>query len=570
MTRDRRARRHGHEFLKTLAVAGILLLCVGPSWSALGARQRSGQVPAGQSAAGRIAGRVTGVADGRPIAGAVLRLLAPAIRVQKSARTDADGRFEFTELPAGSYQLSVQAEAYLPGAFGASSPGEPAKPIVLGDGAAFTEADFGLWHPSAVEGTVTDEFGDPVPGIEILISRLDFAAGKRRLFPVGGRSADHATDDQGHFRVPGLPPGEYYLTAVSGVFTERNETAGFAPTYYPSAIEAADAQPVRLALGQDATGLAFRLQPSTMASIRGRVLDAAGQPVGLATLMLFPADRGTVASLMLARGVTQADGSFELRNVPAGAFALQAFGRPEGGGNLGKSPFGAASIDVNGRDLRGVEVAVRPGAVIRGRIVFEDGTPPSIDPTRVQVSGLPVEFESNPIGGGPPNRTMNPDWTFEVENQFGLRVIRANIAAPGWSLKRITRDGTDITDAPTDFRSGDATGVEVVFTKAASSLSGRVQRDDGSPAENYTVVVFAADPRRWTFPSRYVAIGRPNQEGTYEVAGLPPANYLAIAVPRVEGTTWQDPAVLDQWRPLASGVTLGAGPATLDLRLVGR
>ena len=51
---------------------------------------------------GRILGRVLASDSGAPIRRAQVRLTAPEIGV-KTALTDADGRFEFRELPAGRF-----------------------------------------------------------------------------------------------------------------------------------------------------------------------------------------------------------------------------------------------------------------------------------------------------------------------------------------------------------------------------------------------------------------------------------------------------------------------------------
>ena len=51
--------------------------------------------------------------------------------------------------------------------------------------------------------------------------------------------------------------------------------------------------------------------------------------------------------------------------------------------------------------------------------------------------------------------------------------------------------------------------------------------------------------------------------------GLPPEDYLVVAIPPVQGTTWQDPEFLALLRGRATAVTLAEGQKqTLDLRLL--
>ncbi len=91
---------------------------------------------------------------------------------------------------------------------------------------------------------------------------------------------------------------------------------------------------------------------------------------------------------------------------------------------------------------------------------------------------------------------------------------------------------------------------------------------DEKPVRDYSVIVFSAERERWTFPSRFVALARPNQDGRFTVSRLPPDDYLAIALPTVQGTEWQDPEFLDQLVREATPFGLTAGEAkTLELKL---
>ena len=132
----------------------------------------------------------------------------------------------------------------------------------------------------------------------------------------------------------------------------------------------------------------------------------------------------------------------------------------------------------------------------------------------IAVFPQPADFITAPVGGGPPQTVTRDDWTFEVNNMAGRRYIRVNIGAAGWSLKRVTLDGRDITDEPVDFRKGDIDGLEITLTSNAGSITGAVT-DNGAPATGYGVLVFADDPTKWTFPSRFIATGAPNQPAAF-------------------------------------------------------
>jgi hypothetical protein len=55
----------------------------------------------------KLAGQVTSLETGRPIRRAVVRAFGPELRVGKSVSTDAEGRWELSELPAGRFTISL-------------------------------------------------------------------------------------------------------------------------------------------------------------------------------------------------------------------------------------------------------------------------------------------------------------------------------------------------------------------------------------------------------------------------------------------------------------------------------
>lgn len=313
-----------------------------------------GQVVAEQSAkpSAQISGRVVAADTGRPIRWATVRMVSERGR-QFAATTDPQGRFTFNALPAGTYSLDAAAERYLRMYLG----GQPytgvsaviPRRLMLKDGERFDKADFSLPRGGAIEGRLLDEFGEPAPGLVVQLSQLMYAGGRRRLMPTGPRP--EPTDDRGHFRLHGLSPGTYYVSALSGVFAEQAETGGFAPTYYPGTSDISGAQPIKLGLGQEIMNLSFALTPARMARISGRVIDERGNPVR-GTLSLHVADSTGLTDFFMARGISNPDGSFVFRNVPPGNFTLQGFGSPPPGGpqNLGAAPFGWLPLVVDGND----------------------------------------------------------------------------------------------------------------------------------------------------------------------------------------------------------------------------
>jgi hypothetical protein len=82
------------------------------------------------------------------------------------------------------------------------------------------------------------------------------------------------------------------------------------------------------------------------------------------------------------------------------------------------------------------------------------------------------------------------------------------------------------------------------------------------------VIVFAQEKEKWTANSRYIAISRPDQDGRFKTTSLPPGDYCAVAVDRVEPGQWTDPEFLESVRPRASMFSLmEAETKTLELKL---
>ena len=73
------------------------------------------------------------------------------------------------------------------------------------------------------------------------------------------------------------------------------------------------------------------------------------------------------------------------------------------------------------------------------------------------------------------------------------------------------------------------------------------------------MLVFASDASKWWEESRWIRAVRPDQQGRYEVRGLPAGDYLAVALSYVEDGMWNDPEYLESIRRYAQKLTLNEG-----------
>ena len=548
---------------------------------------------------GRIRGRVVASDAATPIRRAQVRISGPDV-APKAALTDAEGRFEFRDLPAGRFSLQATKSGFVSVQYGQSRPFEQGKSIELAEKQAMDNADIAMPRGGVISGRIIDEFGDPVPDVGVTAMRQSWQNGRRRLTPSPGRIAQ--TNDLGQFRIYGLPPGDYYVTAsmraggagelveldfmvMGAAATGASPTAsaprsGYASTYYPGTPNAAEAQKITLASGQEASGADFPLVPVRLARISGFVVGSEGRPVEGAAVSLVAGSRD-FNPLLGSSARTNKDGSFTLNSVAPGEYSLQARSiqviTSTQGDNMmvfraatlaggGDAEFGSTPVSVGGEDISNVMLVTSKGATVTGRVTFDGPRPAALNALRI--SSVAVDSEGPQIGGG--LGSVKEDGTFELKGLAGTRLIRAANTPPGWSVKSVKLNGNDITDTGAEFKPGDTvSGLEIELTNKVSSLSGMVTSADGSALKDYTVVVFSESADLWRMPmTRWVSGTRPDQEGRFKLQNLPAGSYYAIAVDYLPQGEWGDPDLLDRLRPKAKRFTLSEGAAqTLDLRI---
>ena len=519
-----------------------------------------------------IRGQVMAATTGTPIRRAQVR----AMSMDGSGgggvtSTDGEGRFEIRELPAGRYSVTAMKGGFVTGQFGQRRPGDPATPIELIDAQTADKVNFALGRGGVIAGRVLDDGGEPVAGTQVTAVRYAFMAGGRRLMPAPAEGANDRTDDQGGFRLFGLPPGDYYVSAVnrSGqmmmVGGNNTEADGFAPTYYPGTPNIAEATRVSLKTGQEMTGANFALVVARMARIRGRATNARGEPAVRMMLMLAPSDSGQAGMAMnMNNAIVRPDGSFEFTNVAPGRYNLNA--RPMQMQDA-SSEFAVVPISVGNDDLENVLVTTSVGGTAHGVILTDDGSAPSFRADQVQLSATSPEPMLMMPGG---NATkVNDDFSFVLSGLFDRRLIRGFVAG-GWYLKGVFLDGNDVTDRGIDFTPGRAVeGLEIVFTQKATDLSGLVTDDRNRPVVDASVVIFPANRERWTYATRFLRTLRPDTQGRFEIKALPPGeDYLIIAVQGLEQGQGGDPEFLARASEEAKPFTLNEGETkAVDIKL---
>jgi protocatechuate 3,4-dioxygenase beta subunit len=513
----------------------------------------------------RIRGHVFS-ADGAPLRRAQVRVFAQELRDQRVTTTDERGAYEFKDLPAGRFNVSASKGSYVTLQFGQTRPMQGGTPLQVLDGQTIEKVDFALPRGSVITGRVVDEFGDPVADVQVMPMQSRFAQGRRRLMPTGRSSQ---TNDIGEYRIYGLSPGDYFVSATMRNFNggDSDDHTGYAPTYYPGTPNGAEAQRVSVAIGQSVSEINITLVATRTAKITGTVTDSQGRPVVQGFVNAMPRQAGGMFFGPAGGGPIR-DGTFTLSGVAPGDYTLRAnIGNNSGGG--GRPEFATATVTVNGEDISGVRLMAMSLITATGRVVFQDVSAAQSLRARININASPINPDDQMMMMGGGNTTVKEDYTFELKVPAGRMRVFAGVQTPGWTLHAVRLNGVDVTDAGIEFTpGGDFSAIEIELTNRLSELSGVVTNARGEVVKDCAVLVFSQDRDDWTLNTRHRSQGRPDQEGRFRIRALPAGRYYAIALDSVDPNESGDPEFLDRIRQRATAFSINDGETkALDLKL---
>ncbi len=326
------------------------------------------------SRGGTIHGSVLGPGN-KPVAGATIMASTPMASVMKSTRTDANGIYEMTGFPPGTYTVIHMASSFSFGEdFMESVTGGMSMQYVSLKKDEVLECNFSLEADAfsgVVEGRVT-ESGRPVGRAMVTALPLDGEG--------AGGSATTTTSADGHYTLKKIKPGEYTFRVVR---TENLTVGGGTEVVFKTKIPDVSVHEFNMELPGG--------------SIEGRVIDEDTlEPIQAARVLVRRSakERGDdpVSDAMGGRvGEVYSDkaGTFRIFNLKRGSYDLLA-----GGSNiLGMNSGGYARRSIDGievhknRAVRGVRIELEKGGTIDGLVTDRKGK---------GISGASIFFQ--PVG----------------------------------------------------------------------------------------------------------------------------------------------------------------------------
>ena len=537
--------------------------------------------------------------------GAVVRPSAPNPADQGLVRTKDDGRFRFTGLRPGKYQLLAGRAGgiYVAAEFGQRDWKGPGLNITLGENQTLRDARIEMAPTGTISGRVADDSGSPAGRVRVMAIDASYKYGKESL----GIVQSTLTDDRGEYRMFWLPPGRYFLSAqpvdprmrsltalifppglsdpsresnLSATIRRRMTTSRelieevFAPVFYGGGTDIARARNVDLAPGNNLNAIDLQLaggwQPARR--VRGVIVDPSGRRAPQASIRAVPRIDGP--SVAIPTNVRSPDGSFELAGLGPGAYVLVANLVPAVPPGTTAPRLGAnIAIPPGSENIDNLTIVVTTGASAKVRLTVE-GPPESVK--EPDAMGLAISLVSDwPFLGGttapslkdgitilPDIRTgdyhMRVAPLLDVYNGPGSSISQSLGPFRDFYVKSIRLAATDILNDGLHVDQSIDGEIQLIISSNGGVLEGQVEDPGRGPLANATVVIVpegAARARADLFK-----IVHSDQDGRYSIHGITPGDYRIFAWDRVEDGIWFAPTFMQTSGGAGRRVTLNEGP----------
>ncbi|MFN7944874.1 MAG: carboxypeptidase-like regulatory domain-containing protein [Blastocatellia bacterium] len=428
-------------------------------------------------------------------------------------RTDGEGKFSCQGLTPGTYLI-------LPAYTGLvlqqdSFQGPMGKGINLQAGEQIDNIDLKMTAGGIITGKILNQDGQPVIGqavrlilIEPKVISSEALIRNKNMF---------LTDDQGEFRLYGIPQGRYKLCFGYGGEENRSfsaERKSFSPfTCYSTGGNGEEAKILDVLPRQELSGINITLPPPTLTlRIKGRVLlTDSGQPIPRARVSYIngPLDSGGTPQEI----VSDAEGQFLINNLTPGRYELYLTpGQPNGYCSK------RTTVELNSED-GSVEISASKGAVITGKVIIENKDNDQLLKTLEIVC----------------NSSQNIRTPVSFDGSFSLRGIpRGKVSLhiegsgqPFLKLRRIERDGV-LQSQPFILNEGEEIrNLDLIYQHGNGRVVGTVQIESTQPIPPDARISIALENKGT--PSVNGTLTYADSRGRFVINGVPAGQYRVSA-----------------------------------------
>lgn len=485
-----------------------------------------------QPITGTIDGKVVNE-SGQPLAGATVFVRTVNASINRSTVTDVDGNFRVNGLETGLYTIGANSPAYT------GVPGDPEAPRYyrLGDSARVD-----MVRGGAITGTVTNGMGEPVIAVRVRAHLIRDAKGQVPKIP-NFAAFEQPTDDRGIYRIYGLAPGTYLVSAGGASFIPSFGTFDSdIPTFAPSSTRDTAAE-VSVRSGEDiAVDIRYRGEPghSVSGSVKllgtnnaSIILMRAGTNIPISTTAQLPTMRGFVLNGL-------PDGDYDLVAQEA---ILQSQTTPP---TVTMAVSEPRRIKVKGADVTGIEMVTKPLGSISGKILLEPTKvpecqgkrPPLMAETLVRFRRPDKEIEKDDTYLRSITGSASPDaaGAFVLRNlQAGTYQFEPRFFARYWYLQSITVNSAapkpqriDAAASWTAVKWGEQlSNLTITLAEGGASIRGTAPVTDAAQPPPVVVYLIPNDRDKLEDVLRYFVIDI-SADGAFTFNSVPPGKYLSL------------------------------------------
>lgn len=463
--------------------------------------------------------------NGAPVAHAVVALTGPT-RLEFVA--DDLGRYHIQGLTPGWYSMSAVASGFARAWFGANGPFDAVRAFPISKNTPSAEASVVLQKAGVITGRVADEQDKPLADAVVSLLRISYVRGRRQLVPMP-EVASARTDDQGQFRLSGLPEGEVAVEIAHSLQYETPSGSGRWRGYVRKRIPT-DGTLLEIVAG-GSLRVDAQLTTDELRIVSGTVLTSSGSraPGGLVRVL------GSASNPPIHVATIGSDGTFTIRAAKSATELVATVGGPAT--NEPTSWVEMARVSLTSGQVADLTLRTAPGAILRGTLRWRP--PPD--------QNVPIRVYVRSLASGDPGLTselVGPDGHFELRHVFEPSILVTDLPMSSeWAVQEVLWNGTDVSATGLPARVGDSIdGLQVLVTRSLGKVSGQIHSSSGVSTPG-TAVVFPADRALWPLASR-IRWAKSDATGLFEIDHLPQGKYFLSVRRHIDSGLVIDPAFL--------------------------